>query len=61
MCHSYRTLTKRLVESGGAEVDMSDVLDNFAKKARDHARVPMQVGVQLAFILPVRTLMGIAY
>jgi hypothetical protein len=37
---------------------MSDVLDNFAKKARDHARVPMQVGVQLAFILPARTLMG---
>lgn len=24
---------------------MSDVLDNFQKKARDHARTPMQVGI----------------
>ncbi|TEB29233.1 glycoside hydrolase [Coprinellus micaceus] len=28
--------------SGGKDVDMSDILNDFAKKARDHARVPMQ-------------------
>ncbi|KAJ2933230.1 hypothetical protein H1R20_g3817, partial [Candolleomyces eurysporus] len=37
-----KILSKRTNESGGAEVDMSDVLGDFAKKARDHARVPMQ-------------------
>ena len=25
------------------DVDMTDVLDDFQRKARDHARVPMQV------------------
>ncbi|KAG5651663.1 hypothetical protein H0H81_007886 [Sphagnurus paluster] len=35
-------LKKRMEEAGGAEVDMSDVLDDFQRKARDHARVPMQ-------------------
>ncbi|KAF8882742.1 glycoside hydrolase family 13 protein [Gymnopilus junonius] len=35
-------LTKRREESGKEEVDMSDILDDFKKKARDHSRVPMQ-------------------
>ncbi|KAJ6513701.1 glycoside hydrolase family 13 protein [Mycena vitilis] len=35
-------LAKRKRESGKDEVDMSDILDGLAKKARDHARVPMQ-------------------
>jgi hypothetical protein len=29
-------------------VDMSDILDDFQKKARDHARVPMQVSTGIA-------------
>ena len=33
---------KKLVIDGEA-VDMSDVLDDLQRKARDHARVPMQV------------------
>ncbi|TFK33158.1 glycoside hydrolase family 13 protein [Crucibulum laeve] len=37
-----RVLQHRKQEAGGAEVDMSDVLDGFQRKARDHARVPMQ-------------------
>ncbi|KDR70826.1 hypothetical protein GALMADRAFT_127384 [Galerina marginata CBS 339.88] len=37
-----RILAQRRKESGGQEVDMSDILDNFQKKARDHSRVPMQ-------------------
>ncbi|KAF8055619.1 glycoside hydrolase family 13 protein [Lyophyllum atratum] len=37
-----RVLEKRKEEKGGGEVDMEDVLDGFQKKARDHARVPMQ-------------------
>lgn len=40
-----RVLKRRKEESGGGDVDMSDVLDNFQKKARDHARVPMQVRI----------------
>ncbi|EAU93650.1 alpha-glucosidase [Coprinopsis cinerea okayama7 len=36
-----KTLNQRKASSDGP-VDMEDVLDNFAKKARDHARVPMQ-------------------
>lgn len=39
----YRILKKRQEESGKEDVDMSDVLDGFAQKARDHARVPVQV------------------
>ncbi|KAF9463172.1 glycoside hydrolase family 13 protein [Collybia nuda] len=35
-------LTERRARSDGQDIDMSDVLDGFAKKARDHARVPMQ-------------------
>ncbi|KAJ7237909.1 glycoside hydrolase family 13 protein [Mycena haematopus] len=41
----YRAiLAKRRLESGGDEdsIDMSDVLDNLQKKARDHGRIPMQ-------------------
>jgi len=38
-----RILEKRKKEEGNdQEVDMSDILDDFQKKARDHARVPMQ-------------------
>ncbi|KAF8797493.1 glycoside hydrolase family 13 protein [Phlegmacium glaucopus] len=38
-----RILENRRKDSGnGGEVDMSDILDGFQKKARDHARVPMQ-------------------
>ncbi|KAJ2913186.1 hypothetical protein MD484_g7227, partial [Candolleomyces efflorescens] len=37
-----KTLAKRTDTSVGAKFEMSDVLDNFVKKARDHARVPMQ-------------------
>ncbi|KAF8345368.1 glycoside hydrolase family 13 protein [Amanita rubescens] len=33
---------QRQEEQGKEDVDMSDVLDDFAHKARDHARVPMQ-------------------
>ena len=51
-----RILAKRISESGGDEVDMSDVLDDFAKKARDHARVPMQVRIHKASITSVRML-----
>jgi hypothetical protein len=42
--HVYivRVLEQRQKESGKKEVDMSDVLDGFQKKARDHARVPVQ-------------------
>ena len=40
-----RIYTQRKKELGGKEPDMSDVLDDAQKKARDHARTPMQVGV----------------
>jgi hypothetical protein len=40
---SRRVLKKRQQECGNQNVDMSDVLDGFAHKARDHARVPVQV------------------
>ncbi|PPQ72218.1 hypothetical protein CVT26_006972 [Gymnopilus dilepis] len=35
-------LAQRRAERGTEDVDMSDTLDNFQKKARDHSRVPMQ-------------------
>ncbi|KIM81904.1 glycoside hydrolase family 13 protein [Piloderma croceum F 1598] len=35
-------LEQRKKESDGKEVDMSDVLDNLSKKARDHSRTPIQ-------------------
>ncbi|EGN92954.1 glycoside hydrolase family 13 protein [Serpula lacrymans var. lacrymans S7.3] len=35
-------LEQRKKASGGKEVDMSDMLDDFQRKARDHARMPMQ-------------------
>ncbi|KAF5376935.1 hypothetical protein D9615_007297 [Tricholomella constricta] len=37
-----QVLEKRKAEAGGREIDMSDVMDGFQRKARDHARVPMQ-------------------
>ncbi|KAF9560644.1 glycoside hydrolase family 13 protein [Agrocybe pediades] len=37
-----KILAQRKAASGGKEVDMSDVLDNFQKKSRDQCRVPMQ-------------------
>ncbi|KAJ3508373.1 hypothetical protein NLJ89_g5789 [Agrocybe chaxingu] len=37
-----RILEGKKKDSGGEEIDMSNVLDGFQKKARDHARVPMQ-------------------
>ena len=36
---------QRQEEQGKEEVDMADVLGDFARKARDHARVPMQVRI----------------
>lgn len=45
-----RIYTRRKKELGGKEPDMSDVLDDAQKKARDHARTPMQVGV-VTFLL----------
>jgi len=38
-----RILEQRKKEADGRDVEMSDVLDDFQRKARDHARVPMQV------------------
>jgi alpha-glucosidase len=35
-------MERRKKESDGKEIDMSDVLDGAQKKARDHARTPMQ-------------------
>ncbi|KAF9482985.1 glycoside hydrolase family 13 protein [Pholiota conissans] len=37
-----RILAQRRASTGLDEPDMSDVLDGFQKKARDHSRVPMQ-------------------
>jgi len=37
-----KILEQRKKEANGEDVDMSDVLDDFQRKARDHARVPMQ-------------------
>ena len=44
-CHFVRVreLEKRRKEEGKEDVDMEDVLDGFHRKARDHARTPMQV------------------
>ena len=39
----HRVKKQRQEEQGKEDVDMSDVLDDLAHKARDHARVPMQV------------------
>lgn len=38
-----RELEKRQKEQGKTDVDMEDVLDGFQRKARDHARTPIQV------------------
>ncbi|KAF7324556.1 Glycoside hydrolase family 13 protein [Mycena kentingensis (nom. inval.)] len=35
-------LTKRRLEQGREDVDMSDILDGMQMKARDHGRIPMQ-------------------
>jgi len=35
-------MEQRKKESAGKEIDMSDILDGAQKKARDHARTPMQ-------------------
>ena len=43
MLHPCRILEQRKKEADGKDVDMTDVLDDFQRKARDHARVPMQV------------------
>ena len=40
---TFRILDQRKKEANGKDVDMSDILDDFQRKARDHARVPMQV------------------
>ncbi|KAF8234809.1 glycoside hydrolase family 13 protein [Tricholoma matsutake] len=37
-----KILKQRKKEANSEDVDMSDVLDDFQRKARDHARVPMQ-------------------
>jgi len=38
-----RIKEQRQKAQGREDVDMSDLLDSFAQKARDHARTPMQV------------------
>jgi oligo-1,6-glucosidase len=38
-----RILAKRRRETGKEEVDMSDIMHGLSMKARDNARVPMQV------------------
>lgn len=43
MLHPCRILEQRKKEADGKDVDMTDVLDDFQRKARDHARVPIQV------------------
>ncbi|RDB27402.1 Alpha-glucosidase [Hypsizygus marmoreus] len=40
--HWKQVLEKRREETGREDPDMSDVLDGYQRKARDHARVPMQ-------------------
>lgn len=49
-----RILEQRRSQSSEKEPDMSDVLDGFQKKARDHERVPMQV--RILFVKLVRLL-----
>lgn len=57
-CHFFRVreLEKRRKEEGKEDVDMEDVLDGFHRKARDHARTPMQVSSSsvssLSLLLP---------
>lgn len=41
--HAPRIVEQRKNEKGQGDVEMTDVLDDFQRKARDHARVPMQV------------------
>jgi oligo-1,6-glucosidase len=41
--NTIRILQERRDGAEGVDVDMSDLLDVFQKKARDHARTPMQV------------------
>lgn len=48
---SDRVYAQRKKDLGGKEPDMSDVLDDAQKKARDHARTPMQVGVITFLVL----------
>ncbi|KAG2024049.1 alpha amylase [Coprinopsis cinerea AmutBmut pab1-1] len=38
----WNKILKQRKAGSDKEVDMEDILDDFAKKARDHARVPMQ-------------------
>ena len=52
----HRVLDNRRREQGREDVDMSDVLDGLQKKARDHARTPVQVRICHArFKRPVLT------
>jgi hypothetical protein len=32
-------------QNGGSEPDMTDIMEHLRKKARDHARTPMQVRI----------------
>ncbi|KAG5641407.1 hypothetical protein DXG03_005275 [Asterophora parasitica] len=40
--NDWNRVLKQRTEADGKEVDMSDILDGFQRKARDHARTPMQ-------------------
>ena len=53
-------MKKRQEEAGVEDVDMSDVLDGFAQKARDHARVPMQVSALISDVFS-RPLQGTTF
>lgn len=44
-------LSQRQREGKGENPDMSDVMDGIAKKARDHARTPMQVNFNINHLL----------
>lgn len=50
-----RILKQRKKEANSEDVDMSDVLDDFQRKARDHARVPMQVLSDVSCIIVMLT------
>jgi hypothetical protein len=43
-----RIKEQRQKAQGKEDVEMSDLLDSFAQKARDHARTPMQVRTYIA-------------
>jgi oligo-1,6-glucosidase len=47
----YRVLEERRLRAEGKEVDMSDILDGCQKKARDHARTPIQVSRKTRLVL----------